>query len=161
MSSKTTNLRQLTQARGGIYLGPSSTKSLHPKLVWRCGGGHTWEARAHTLRSRGTCRRSRRNITTWGIQQLALYSNLRNFIDLCGQLRFQTRWSHIHRIPKTSVLGHMLVVALLFYLFFQEIKACPKRYHNNFFTRLFHGLPEVLTVTSSRWSSGRSRGCLF
>jgi putative hydrolase of HD superfamily len=80
-----------------------------------------------------------------GIQQLALYSNLRNFIDLCGQLRFQTRWSHIHRVPKTSVLGHMLVVAILAYLFSLEIKACPKRCYNNFFTGLFHDLPEVLT----------------
>jgi putative hydrolases of HD superfamily len=80
-----------------------------------------------------------------GIQQLALYSNLRNFIDLCGQLRFQTRWSHIHRVPKTSVLGHMLVVALLSYLLSLEIKGCPKRRYNNFFTGLFHDLPEVLT----------------
>jgi putative hydrolases of HD superfamily len=80
-----------------------------------------------------------------GIQQLALYSNLRNFIDLCGQLRFQIRWSHIHRIPKTSVLGHMLIVALLSYLFSLEIEACPKRRYNNFFTGLFHDLPEVLT----------------
>jgi len=80
-----------------------------------------------------------------GIQQLALYSHLRNFIDLCGQLRFQTRWSHIHRVPKTSVLGHMLVVALLSYLFSLEIRACPKRCYNNFFTGLFHDLPEVLT----------------
>lgn len=80
-----------------------------------------------------------------GIQQLALYSNLRNFIDLCGQLRFQTRWSHIHRVPKTSVLGHMLVVAILAYLFSSEIEACPKRRYHNFFTGLFHDLPEVLT----------------
>jgi len=80
-----------------------------------------------------------------GIQQLALYSNLRNFIDLCGQLRFQTRWSHIHRVPKTSVLGHMLIVALFSYLFSLEIKACPRRCCNNFFTGLFHDLPEVLT----------------
>src|SRR5512139_1185390 len=80
-----------------------------------------------------------------GIQQLALYSNLRNFIDLCGQLRFQTRWAHIHRVPKTSVLGHMLIVALLAYLFSLEIRACPKRCYNNFFTGLFHDLPEVLT----------------
>jgi len=80
-----------------------------------------------------------------GIQQLALYSNLRNFIDLCGQLRFQTRWSHIHRVPKTSVLGHMLVVAILAYLFSLEIRACPRRGYNNFFTGLFHDLPEVLT----------------
>ena len=80
-----------------------------------------------------------------GIQQLALYSNLRNFVDLCGQLRFQTRWSHIHRVPKTSVLGHMLVVAILSYLFSLEIKASPVRCYHNFFTGLFHDLPEVLT----------------
>ena len=80
-----------------------------------------------------------------GIQQLALYSKLRNFIDLCGQLRFQTRWSHIHRVPKTSVLGHMLVVAVLSYLFSLEIGGCSKRCYNNFFTGLFHDLPEVLT----------------
>lgn len=80
-----------------------------------------------------------------GIQELALYSRLRNFIDLCGQLRFQTRWSHIHRVPKTSVLGHMLVVAILSYLCSLEMGACPKRLYNNFFTGLFHDLPEVLT----------------
>ncbi len=80
-----------------------------------------------------------------GVQELMLYSRLRNFIDLCGQLRFQLRWSHLHRIPKTSVLGHMLVVALLSYLFSLEIGACRKRCYNNYFTGLFHDLPEVLT----------------
>ena len=80
-----------------------------------------------------------------GMQELMLYSKLRNFIDLCGQLRFQLRWSHLHRIPKTSVLGHMLVVALLSYLFSLEIGACRKRCYNNYFTGLFHDLPEVLT----------------
>ncbi len=80
-----------------------------------------------------------------GMQELMLYSRLRNFIDLCGQLRFQLRWSHLHRIPKTSVLGHMLVVALLSYLFSLEIGACRKRCYNNYFTGLFHDLPEVLT----------------
>jgi len=80
-----------------------------------------------------------------GIQHLALYSKHRNFIDLCGQLRFQIRWSHTHRLPKTSVLGHMLIVALLSYLLSLEINACRKRSINNFFTGLFHDLPEVLT----------------
>lgn len=80
-----------------------------------------------------------------GIQHLALYSKHRNFIDLCGQLRFQIRWSHTHRLPKTSVLGHMLIVALLSYLLSLEINACRKRMINNFFTGLFHDLPEVLT----------------
>lgn len=80
-----------------------------------------------------------------GIQQLALYEKYRNFIDLCGQLRFQLRWSHINRVPKTSVLGHMLIVALLSYLFSLEIRACNRRCINNYFTGLFHDLPEVLT----------------
>ncbi|MCP8315873.1 MAG: HD domain-containing protein, partial [archaeon] len=80
-----------------------------------------------------------------GIQRLALYSKLRNFIDLCGRLRFQLRWSHIHRVPRTSVLGHELIVAMLSYLFSLEIKACPRRCINNFFAGLFHDLPEVLT----------------
>ena len=80
-----------------------------------------------------------------GIQHLALYSKYRNFIDLCGQLRFQLRWSHIHRVPKTSVLGHMLIVAVLSYLFSLQVGACHKRAVNNYFTGLFHDLPEVLT----------------
>ena len=80
-----------------------------------------------------------------GIQQLALYQKYRNFLDLCGQLRFQYRWSHLNMIPRTSVLGHMLLVAILSYLFSRDIGACPKRCFNNYFTGLFHDLPEVLT----------------
>ncbi len=80
-----------------------------------------------------------------GIQQLALYQKYRNFLDLCGQLRFQYRWSHLNMIPRTSVLGHMLIVAILSYLFSLDIGACPKRCFNNYFTGLFHDLPEVLT----------------
>ena len=80
-----------------------------------------------------------------GSQQLALYSRLRNFTDLCGQLRFQLRWSHLHRVPATSVLGHMFIVAFLSYLLSLEIGACRRRCYNNFFTGLFHDLPEVLT----------------
>ena len=80
-----------------------------------------------------------------GMVQLALYSRLRNFVDICGQLRFQIRWGHIYRSPKTSVLGHMLIVAILAYLFTLEIKGCKRRSINNYFTGLFHDLPEVLT----------------
>ncbi len=80
-----------------------------------------------------------------GIRWLALYSKLKNFVDLCGELRFQVRWSHLHRIHETSVLGHMLIVAMLSYLFSLEIGACRKRRINNYFTGLFHDLPEVLT----------------
>jgi putative hydrolases of HD superfamily len=69
----------------------------------------------------------------------------RKFIDLCGQLRFQARWANLHRVPKTSVIGHSLYVAILSYLFSVEIRACDKRCSNNYFTGLFHDLPEVLT----------------
>jgi len=80
-----------------------------------------------------------------GIQQIALYQKFRNFIDLCGELRFQLRWSHINRVPKTSVLGHMLIVAIFSYLFSCEMNACEKRRINNYFSGLFHDFPEVLT----------------
>ncbi|RJP25826.1 MAG: HD domain-containing protein [Deltaproteobacteria bacterium] len=80
-----------------------------------------------------------------GMALLSGERRFRNFIDLCGQLRFQTRWAHLHRIPKTSVLGHSLYVGILSYLFSLEIRACPRRCVNNFLTGLFHDLPEVLT----------------
>lgn len=81
----------------------------------------------------------------FGVQQILIFHKLRQLIDLFGNLRFQIRWSHLHRIPKTSVIGHSLFVAILSYLFSLEIKACDKRRYNNFFTGLFHDLPEVLT----------------
>lgn len=80
-----------------------------------------------------------------GIDQLAKHSRYRDFVNLCGQLRFQVRWANLHRIPKTSVIGHSLFVAILSYLFSLEINACEKRRINNYFTGLFHDLPEVLT----------------
>ncbi len=69
----------------------------------------------------------------------------RSFINLCGQLRFQTRWAYLHRIPKTSVQTHCLFVAILSYLFSLHIGASEKRRYNNFFAGLFHDFPEVLT----------------
>ncbi|MFH1625475.1 MAG: HD domain-containing protein [Pseudomonadota bacterium] len=86
-----------------------------------------------------------KNYDLTGMVQLVMYNTLRNFVDLCGQLRFQIRWGHVYRTPKTSVLGHMLVVAILSYLFTLEIRGCKKRCLNNYFTGLFHDLPEVLT----------------
>jgi putative hydrolase of HD superfamily len=80
-----------------------------------------------------------------GVQKLSLEKKSFGFIDLCGQLRFQERWAHSPRIPKTSVLGHMYIVAITSYLLSLENNACPKRLYNNFFTGLFHDLPEVLT----------------
>lgn len=80
-----------------------------------------------------------------GMAELSVSEQYRNFIDLCGQLRLQARWANLHRVPKTSVIGHSLFVAVLSYLFSLEIGACPRRAVNNFFTGLFHDLPEVLT----------------
>ncbi|MDD3628595.1 MAG: HD domain-containing protein [Actinomycetota bacterium] len=71
--------------------------------------------------------------------------NLLNFADMCGFLRFQQRWSHLYRIPKTSVLGHMLIVAIFSFLFSYEAKLPEENCINNYFTGLFHDLPEVLT----------------
>ncbi len=68
-----------------------------------------------------------------------------DFADICSQLRFQQRWSHLYRIPKTSVLGHMLVVAIFSFLFSYEAGLERENCINNYFTGLFHDLPEVLT----------------
>ena len=66
-------------------------------------------------------------------------------ISLVGQLQFQKRWAQIQRLPATSVLGHLLVVALLSWLVATEIGAGEKRRRNDFYGGLFHDLPEVLT----------------
>ena len=80
-----------------------------------------------------------------GVQKLLLGKKAFGFIDFCGQLRFQQRWAQTPRIPKTSVLGHMLIVAMLSYLCSLEMNACPQRLINNYYASLFHDLPEVLT----------------
>ena len=80
-----------------------------------------------------------------GVQKISLRKKSFGFIDLCGQLRFQQRWAQSPRIPKTSVLGHMLIVAMLSYLCSVEIDACDKRVCNNYFAGLLHDLPEVST----------------
>ncbi|MCD6419234.1 MAG: HD domain-containing protein [Synergistetes bacterium] len=80
-----------------------------------------------------------------GVQKLLLKRKIYNFVDLCGQLRFQKRWSRTPRVPQTSVLGHMLVVAIVSYVLSVEMGACRKRLYNTFFAGLFHDLPEVVT----------------
>ncbi|MDY6826678.1 MAG: HD domain-containing protein [Bacillota bacterium] len=80
-----------------------------------------------------------------GVQKLTLGKKTSNFLDLVGQLRFQLRWAQSPRVPKTSVMGHMLIVAMMAYLCSLEVEACPKRIYNNYFAGLFHDLPEVLT----------------
>ena len=68
-----------------------------------------------------------------------------DLISLVGQLQFQKRWAQIQRLPPTSVLGHLLVVALLSWLISLEIGAGARRRRNDFYGGLFHDLPEVLT----------------
>ncbi|MCG7844155.1 MAG: HD domain-containing protein [Methanomassiliicoccales archaeon] len=80
-----------------------------------------------------------------GVQRIMLAKKSYGFIEFCGQLRYQQRWARAPRIPRTSVLGHMLMVAVMSYLCSLRIKAGPKRTVNNFYTALFHDLPEVLT----------------
>ena len=67
------------------------------------------------------------------------------FIDLCGQLRFQVRWAQLPRVPATTVLEHLFVVASLSYFASLERVSSPVRLCNAFYGGLFHDLPEVLT----------------
>jgi len=80
-----------------------------------------------------------------GVRKIALGKKLAHLVDMSGRLRFQKRWAQTPRIPNTSVLGHMLIVAFLGYFYSIKINACPKRVENNFFCALFHDLPEALT----------------
>ena len=82
-----------------------------------------------------------------GVQKILLGKKSYGFVDLCGQLRFQKRWAHSPRVPETSVLGHMLIVAITAYLctIKMETDPCERRVYNNFFAGLFHDLPEVST----------------
>jgi len=82
-----------------------------------------------------------------GVSELLDEDNnvLGRFARMCGRLRFQKRWSQTPRVPETSVLGHMFIVAAYSWFFSMEVGACPARRQNNFFAGLFHDLPELLT----------------
>ena len=80
-----------------------------------------------------------------GVRKMAMNKKISKIIDLSGRLRFQKRWAQTPRIPETSVLGHMLIVAILGYFYSLRIKTCDKRMENNFFCALFHDFPEALT----------------
>lgn len=80
-----------------------------------------------------------------GIHKLMNHHTISNFVDLFGYLRFQYRWAQMPRVPKTSVLGHSLMVAITSYFFARENDACPKRLYNAFWGGLFHDLPEAVT----------------
>ena len=80
-----------------------------------------------------------------GVKNLMFAKDTTDFIDLCGQLRFQRRWARVPRIPETTVLGHMLLVANMMFLHDLDMGTCDKDIYRNYFTALFHDLPEVLT----------------
>ncbi|WP_263832436.1 HD domain-containing protein [Sulfurospirillum oryzae] len=80
-----------------------------------------------------------------GVRKMEMNKKISKIIDLSGRLRFQKRWAQTPRIPETSVLGHMLIVAIMGYFYSLSIKACDKRMENNFFCALFHDFPEALT----------------
>lgn len=80
-----------------------------------------------------------------GVQEFESHGDTFNFIDLIGQLRFQQRWARTPRIPRTTVLGHSLLVADMMYLHDLDADASDRTVYNDFYTGLFHDLPEVLT----------------
>lgn len=76
-----------------------------------------------------------------GVEKIALKGKTKHFIDLVGKLRFQKRWVQSPRIPETTVMGHVIIVAMLGYFCSDtEAKAI-----SNFTCGLFHDLPEALT----------------
>ncbi len=80
-----------------------------------------------------------------GVREMMSSRDTFDFIDLIGQLRFQQRWARTPRIPKTTVLGHSLMVANMMYLHDLDTGADDRQIYNDFYTGLFHDLPEVLT----------------
>jgi putative hydrolase of HD superfamily len=80
-----------------------------------------------------------------GVQKLSEDGKTQRFIDLAGQLRLQKRWAQSPRIPETSVMGHMLIVAVFGYFCARALGASDSRIVNDYLCGLFHDLPEVLT----------------
>lgn len=82
-----------------------------------------------------------------GLQLLMTHQKSYDFIMKIEQLRFQTRWNQTPRVPKTSVLGHCFFVAVITLLLCRQSgqKMCEKRLINNYFSALFHDLPEAVT----------------
>jgi putative hydrolase of HD superfamily len=80
-----------------------------------------------------------------GVRILALKRKTYDFITLCGNLRFQKRWANTPRVPETSVLGHMLFVAVVSFFLTRMYGGNEHKIYYNFFTGLFHDLPEALT----------------
>lgn len=81
------------------------------------------------------------------LQMFVTHQKSFEFLLKIEQLRFQTRWNQTPRVPKTSVLGHCYFVAVITLLLCREskVKMSRQRIINNFFSALFHDLPEAVT----------------
>ncbi len=66
-------------------------------------------------------------------------------ITAIEKLRFQVRWNQTPRVPATTVLGHSFFVAALTLLMSYDLGLNEDRIYNNFFSGLFHDLPEAVT----------------
>ncbi len=92
-----------------------------------------------------------------GLQMLMMKQKPYKFLMLVEQLRFQARWNQTPRVPKTTVLGHSFFVAIFTLLLSRQsaqsysnkiekdFAFCNKRLYNNYFSALFHDLPEAVT----------------
>ena len=82
-----------------------------------------------------------------GLQKLVTHQKAFDFLLKIEQLRFQTRWNQTPRVPATSVLGHCFFVAIMALLLGREAnpEMCDRRIINNYFSALFHDLPESVT----------------
>ena len=81
------------------------------------------------------------------LQKLMTHQKEFYFLLKIEQLRFQTRWNQTPRAPGTSVLGHCFYVAIMTLLLGRESNSnmCAERIINNYFSALFHDLPESVT----------------
>ena len=82
-----------------------------------------------------------------GLQKFMTRQKEFDFLLKIEQLRFQTRWNQTPRVPATSVLGHCFFVSIMTLLLGRETNPgmCERRVVNNFFSALFHDLPESVT----------------
>ncbi|MBR5097545.1 MAG: HD domain-containing protein [Treponema sp.] len=82
-----------------------------------------------------------------GLQLLLTKQRPFEFLLKIEQLRFQRRWNQTPRVPCTTVLGHCYFVAAITALLQKECGTpmCQNRIYNNFFSALFHDLPEAVT----------------
>ncbi|MCQ2079037.1 MAG: HD domain-containing protein [archaeon] len=86
------------------------------------------------------------NLDLAGVERLKYRSDsLYGFICMVGQLRCQQRWARTPREPKTSVLGHSIFVAIAAYLNDRDQGVTGDRLYYDYYSGLFHDLPEVLT----------------